>query len=65
MATFHILIFLLATIADHPRFHVEGHPLTNKETDISTTTEIYDELTTIKSDEKSKSTTDITLGLSR
>ncbi|KAL7018855.1 hypothetical protein ACKWTF_010930 [Chironomus riparius] len=64
MATFHILILLLATFADHPRFHVEGHPLTNKETEIATTTEIYDELTTITSDEKINSTTDITLGLS-
>lgn len=59
MAKFHILLLLFATFADHPRIlHVEGHPLTNKDSsDVASTTEIYDELTTILSDVKNNSTT--------
>lgn len=63
MAAIKILLLLVA-IAEHPRLlHVEGHPVTNKDaTEIPTTTETYNELTTIPNDVKNSS---IELDISR
>jgi len=53
MATIQFLLLLLALIADHPRLLlVKGHPLTNGEAEIATTTEFNDESTTISNDVK-------------
>jgi uncharacterized membrane-anchored protein len=57
MALILFSLLLLATLADHPRMHVEGRSLSRDADRDATTTEIYDELATTESADSGETTT--------